>query len=232
MALAKYGGGIVQLSGSIGGSTFARNRFGNYVRARTTPVNPNTAQQVVVRSILSELAVRWSSTLTPAQRAAWENYADNIVMQNRLSDNITLTGYNHYIRSNSLIRRDALPYVDDGPILIELPAKDPQFSIIAEAANARITVTFDTAQSWVSEDNAQMFIFAGSPQKVTHNFFAGPWKYNGREAGDNASPPTSPFMLTSEYTLIQGQKIWCYARILRADGRVTTPFQVDTIIAA
>ena len=41
MALVKYGGGIIQMSGSMAGNTFARNRYGNYMRARTKPVNPN-----------------------------------------------------------------------------------------------------------------------------------------------------------------------------------------------
>ncbi|GAI58374.1 unnamed protein product, partial [marine sediment metagenome] len=39
MALVKYGGGITQMSGSIAGNTFARNRYGNYVRSRTKPIN-------------------------------------------------------------------------------------------------------------------------------------------------------------------------------------------------
>ncbi|GAH13494.1 unnamed protein product, partial [marine sediment metagenome] len=50
MSLVKYGGGIVQMSGSIAGNTFARNRYGNYVRARTKPINPNSDRQVVVRA--------------------------------------------------------------------------------------------------------------------------------------------------------------------------------------
>ncbi|GAH50296.1 unnamed protein product, partial [marine sediment metagenome] len=45
MALVKLGGGIVQISGSIAGNTFARNRFGNYMRSRTKPVNPNSTRQ-------------------------------------------------------------------------------------------------------------------------------------------------------------------------------------------
>ncbi|GAI01350.1 unnamed protein product, partial [marine sediment metagenome] len=45
MALIKYGGGIVQISGSIAGTVFARNKMGNYARPRTKPVNPRTARQ-------------------------------------------------------------------------------------------------------------------------------------------------------------------------------------------
>ena len=59
MALIKYGGGIVDMSGSIAGNTHARNRFGNYMRARTKPVNPNSDRQVAIRAIVSYLAEFW-----------------------------------------------------------------------------------------------------------------------------------------------------------------------------
>ncbi len=83
MALVKYGGGIVQMSGSIGGDTFARNRYGNYVRARTKPVNPNTTLQQAVRASMSFLTNRWAQTLDAAQRTAWNPYAQNEAMQKK-----------------------------------------------------------------------------------------------------------------------------------------------------
>lgn len=56
MALVQFGGGILDARGSIGGQVFSKNRFGNYMRARITPVNPNSARQAVVRAIVQALA--------------------------------------------------------------------------------------------------------------------------------------------------------------------------------
>jgi len=100
MALVKFGGGVVQMSGSIAGDTFARNRYGNYCRARTKPTNPNTSRQQDVRASLAFLTDRWSNTLTALQRAAWNLYGDSVAMTNRLGETTKLTGFNHYIRSN------------------------------------------------------------------------------------------------------------------------------------
>ena len=87
------GGGVLAASGSIGGQTAAHNRFGNYFRARTTPVNPASGRQSVIRAAIQNLAQRWSTTLTQAQRDEWEVYAANIVRTDSLGSQIKLTGF-------------------------------------------------------------------------------------------------------------------------------------------
>jgi len=93
MALIKFGGGVVQMSGSIAGNTYARNRYGNYVRARTKPVNPKTDRQSVIRTAMQLLTTRWAQTLTAAQRTAWNLYASNVNMTNFTGD-----GHSHTMR--------------------------------------------------------------------------------------------------------------------------------------
>ena len=137
MALVKFGGCVIQMSGSIAGNTFARNRYGNYVRARTKPVNPNSALQQQVRNAMADLTTRWSSVLTAVQRTAWNLYASNTPMTNRLGETVNLTGFNHYIRSNSLLLRCALSLVGAGPSTFELPAQDGLFAISISEATSR-----------------------------------------------------------------------------------------------
>ena len=99
--LVQYGGGVLDARGSIGGQTASRNRFGNYLRARTTPVNPRSSKQNKVRAVVQYLAQYWSNTLTQAQRDGWEVYAAAITRTNKLGAQIKLTGFNHFIRSNT-----------------------------------------------------------------------------------------------------------------------------------
>lgn len=231
-ALIKYGGGIVQMSGSIAGNTFARNRYGNYMRARTKPVNPDSSRQVKVRAIIATLVERWNETLTAAQRTAWGTYADAIVMKNKLGESIHLSGFNHFIRSNCSYVDLGGGYFDDGPTVLGLAQQDPTFAIAASAATQLISVTFDTGLDWVGESGAGMFLLDGRPQLVTRNFFAGP--YRGLEwiGGSLPTPPTSPQDHTGIFTLVEGQKIWVQARIVRYDGRLSEPFGANCIIAA
>ena len=232
MALVKFGLGVTQMSGSVGGSTFARNRSGNYVRSRTKPVNPNTARQVAVRAALAFLTDRWAQTLTANQRIAWNLYASNVVMQNKLGESINLSGFNHYIRSNAWLAHLGAPTVDDGPVIFEIPAADPAFAVTISEGTQVWTITFDDGMDWVSEDGASLIMYNGQPQNAQRNFFDGPWQFMNSIAGNNGAPPVSPLDRAASYTYTEGQRAWVYARILRADARLSQPFTDDTFCAA
>ncbi len=232
MALIKHGPVVAGISGSIGGTTFARNRYGAYMRNRTKPINPNTASQQVVRATMAFLTDRWSQTLTAAQRTAWNLYGASVVMLNRLGENINLTGFNHYIRSNSILKRSGRTLVDAGPTIFEVPQADPTLSITASEATQQITVTFDDTLAWNNEDNGWMHIFQGTPQNAQRNFFAGPWHLFHALSGALAGGAVSPAASGAWFTITEGQRVWIYARITRADGRTSEPFRADTFIAA
>lgn len=232
MALVRYGGGIVQMSGSIAGDTFARNRYGNYSRARTKPVNPNSSGQQAVRAALAQLTTRWGQTLTAVQRTAWNLYGSNVAMKNRLGETINLTGFNHYIRSNSNLIRAGESIVDDGPTIFELPEVDGTIAITASEATQQYSISFDDTLAWANETGAFIFVFQGMPQNPQRNFFNGPWFYRGHIDGDDGVPPVSPSVHAVTFAIAEGQHLWMYFRVLRADGRISEPFRDDTFCAA
>lgn len=232
MALVKYGGGIVQMSGSIAGNTFARNAYGNYVRARTKPANPSSARQQLVRGTIAYLTEYWFQTLTPAQRAAWDAYAAAVKVKNRLGESVNISGFNHFIRSNSLLHRDGQTIVASGPTELSIPDQDVTFAIAISEATQLISVTFDNGLDWANEDGGFMFVFGGTPQPITRNFFGGPWRFADTIDGVALTPPSSPATVTAPFQCTEGQKVWAYARILRADGRVSEPFRGDCECAA
>lgn len=232
MALVKFGGGIVQMAGSIGGTTFARNASGNYARARTTPVNPNTIYQQPPRAAITVLTEYWRETLTALQRGAWETYAAAIAMTNRLSESIHISGFNHFIRSNAILSIQGKTLVADGPTELAIPAMDALFAVTASVATGLVSVTFDDTLTWVDEDDGFMWVSQGRPQNVTRNFFAGPYRFMGAIEGDSITPPTTPSDLTAPFTLILGQKVWCSSRIQRPDGRISGLMTAVCIVAA
>lgn len=235
MALIKYGGGIVQMSGSIAGNTHARNRFGNYMRARTKPVNPKSARQSGARVLIMYLAEQWrESPMTDAKRTAWQTYANSVNWLNKLGETVTLTGFNMFIRGNAARMRVGGALVDDGPTDLGLPAGDPvmQVSACSEAAQT-FTLTFDDTMDWCTEAGAFMAMQQGEPQNATRNFFGGPWRtcayLSGVDPGGVASPQAG--LPNIGYPIVEGQKIWWRAAIIRADGRVSTKFECDPVIA-
>lgn len=232
MALVKLGGGVVGISGSIAGNTFARNRYGAYMRARTKPINPNTARQQAVRSALATLTTTWSQTLTAANRAAWKLYGESVSMLNRLGESIFLTGFNHFLRSNIPLSQAGGVAVAAGPTTFELPVTDPTFSVAASAGSQEITVTFDDTAAWCDEDEAHMLLYVGSPQNPQRNFFAGPWRYADKLSGDGVTPPETGATIASSFVITEAQKIWVYGRIVRADGRLSQPFRANVAVGA
>lgn len=225
MALIKLGGGVVGISGSIAGNTFARNRFGAYMRARTKPVNPQSARQVAARARIGLLAEEWSATLTAAERLAWAAYAASISWLNKLGETVKLTGFNHFVRSNACVLAAGSAIVATGPTTLSLPNQDPTMVATLSAANG-ITITYDDTLDWPGEDDAFMLIEIGMPQLHSRTFFNGPWRFDSAIEGNTAVPITSPEgpNASSTWTLIEGQVCWVRFRILRADGRVTSHF--------
>ena len=229
------------MSGSIAGTTHARNHYGNYARARTKPVNPNTSSpkfgrdpegggQAQIRAALATLSARWSQTLTTDQRTAWNLYASNVVMKNRLGESTYFTGYNHYIRSNTFLLVRGETVVDAGPTIFELPEKDPTIVIQPEVHEQKAKLTFDDTMDWVDEDEAFLIIREGKPTNPQRNYFGGPYKGFKDKGGDSVSPKTSPEWFTNLHTLAAGEKVWYELRIIRADGRLSEPWYVSNIV--
>lgn len=231
-ALVKYGGGIIQMSGSIAGNTHARNRFGNYMRARTTPVNPSSSRQNKVRAILATLVERWNDTLTSTQRTAWKLYGDSVNWLNKLGETCKLTGFNHYIRSNSWRLDLGQTPVDDGPTLFALPGTDGTIAVTSSAATQLLSIAFDDTRDWCSEDDAGLMILEGSPVLITHNFFGGPYRGRSAKMGSVAVPLASPQTYAAIHVVTEGQKVWNKFRIIRADGRLSTDFITDHVVGA
>jgi hypothetical protein len=219
--------GSSEASGSQGGITVSRNRWGMYIRPRRVPVNPSSSRQQLVRSLLANLTSNWDTGLTPAQRAAWSLYGENVAMKDVFGRTIYLTGLNHYVRSNVALQQAGLTRVDDGPTIFDLPESDPTLSIAAAEASSELTITYDDTRDWCDEDGGALIITCGAPQNPTINYYGGPWKFTDSEDGDSVTPPTSPGTMTSPYALTAGQRQFYRARIVRADGRLSGFFRPD-----
>lgn len=230
--LVKWGAGIVDGRGSIGGTTFSRNASGAIARARVKPVNPNTARQVEVRSAMAFLTTRWSQTLTAVQRTAWNLYGSSVTMKNKLGEAIFNSGQNHYIRSNLIAKMVGYPLIDVGPVVFELPAKDPSFAVTASEATQVLTLAYDDTMIWATEDAAYLYFFQGKPQNPQRNYFSSPWRLLGSVAGVDPGGPVEPHAGAAVFAIAELQRQWVYARIQRADGRISEPFEADAFVAA
>src|SRR5215831_537288 len=96
-------------SGPLAGQTNSRNRFGQYVRSRAVPVNPNSTFQAAVRSRLALNAAAWRA-LTDVQRAGWTSLGLQMVRTDSLGQSYNLTGFAAYcsVNNNNLAAGNAV----------------------------------------------------------------------------------------------------------------------------
>ena len=95
MAKVLYGGGVANMSGSLGGTVHSHNQFGSYTRNRVVPTNPQTSKQTSARSRLSSVAQAWR-VLTDAVRSDWAALGAQIVRSDALGQTYTLKGFNAF----------------------------------------------------------------------------------------------------------------------------------------
>lgn len=220
MALVRYPAGE-QRSGRTGGLVHSHNRGGPYNRSASIPTNPNTTRQSNVRANLSNLSNNWYVGLTQAQRDAWDQYAANNPVTNRLGMSIFLTGQNYYIRCNSPRLNAGLDTLDDAPTTV-LDAEVPAFlTATASAATQIVSVSWLGFAYWADTDDAAMLVSVGRPQNASRKFFSSPYRYNDKIEGDSTTAPVAPYALSAcPWVFAEGQRLWIKARITEADGRL------------
>lgn len=158
-----------QLSGSVGGVTASHNRYGQYLRNRTKPVNPNSERQQAARSSFAASTLRWKA-LTELQRQAWAAYAAMTPKLNKLGESVTLSPNAWYVATNTFrksVTGPNLAAVDTAPFTPGLDESTFTFSSALTATNI-ITFTQTGAADLVA-------LFLGPAVSAGVSSFSGPY---------------------------------------------------------
>jgi len=215
-----------RMSGKLGGVVYGNNAGGAYVRVLVNPTNPNTPFQQAIRSATSQLTSRWVATLSAAQRAAWATYAANVTVPNRWGTPIHLNPLAMYVRCNvpRIQWLGATKIVDDAPVIFNL-GEYTEPSVLVNLINS-CDVTFGVGDDWVDEDDSHMFVYGSRQQNISKVFFKGPYRPCGASiAGNSVTPETSPATINIPFTATNGNRMFFFIRVSRADGRLSAPWR-------
>lgn len=214
------GGGAA--SGAVGALVASHNSAGQYLRARTTPTDPSSVYQTAVRNAVGQMAAYWATTLTAAQRTAWEVYAASVQVTNALGDPINLSGIAMFIRCNVPRLQSGMSVVAAGPGTPTLGNFGGGTLAVGASASSG-TLTYSATEDWNGSGSTTsgILLYASKPQSPAVNFFKGPYRYVGRA---NSSTGSSTFTLPFN-SGPTGQKTFWQARVSRPDGRLTTAFR-------
>jgi hypothetical protein len=215
---------VTALSGKVGGNVFSHNAGGAYVRTLAIPTNPNSPQQQAVRNAVAGLSNNWNNVLTPAQRAEWETYAENVKLTNRIGEQANVSGMAMFVRSNVARIQTGADIVLDGPGIFNLGSHTPPTLSNASEATQTVDLNFSGAlplDPWTNEVGGFMFGYVSRPQNPSINFFRGPYRVAFQIIGDPV-PPASPDTAGVPFPIIAGQRLFGRAVTCRADGRMST----------
>jgi hypothetical protein len=166
MAKTLLGAIAAQISGSVGGITYSRNRYGTYIRRRAHPTVSQTTYATGAKSRLGAMSRLWSER-TDAERNAWNNWAANNPVTDKMGQKQVLAGNAAYMMLNGRLAAAGqtlllTPPIGFSPPALEVVTITPdigsvpmavQFTATPLAANHRIwcrgAVTAGESQAYV-----------------------------------------------------------------------------------
>lgn len=139
MALIKLSAvGITAMSGASGGSVFAFNRGGKYVRNWAKPTNPQTSKQTMMRSIFGYVSQLWG-TLSQEDVDLWNSAGANQERTNALGEQHSMTGFTYFkaVNQNRLHSGWETPLLTP-PSIMAIPAVISQDFEYVEGGNKEL----------------------------------------------------------------------------------------------
>jgi hypothetical protein len=181
MAVVTLGNAISKIRGSIGNQVYVGWKSGvTYIRSKASAIsNPQSYDQVAIRSNLAMLSKYWMTTLKQGQRDAWETFAKtkpgyypnsggvrNIIKGN----NGIMSGINAFMLINQWIRSAGLvgPVQEDAPIGVVAPT--PPTGLAAVWTTPSIVLTWTKPS--VEKKGARCRIWLASRTSAVHKQLA------------------------------------------------------------
>ena len=99
MARIIYSGIVTEIRGSVGGTTFQKNKYGFKVKNKPNMVKPATHNQDLQKRYLLELVQTWQA-MTNTQRSDWSSYASTYPQYSKNNPTSQLDGYAVFLHWN------------------------------------------------------------------------------------------------------------------------------------
>lgn len=222
------GGIATHFSGRSGDVVFAHNRGGIYARDFTSPTDPETARQLLMRGALASANQEWRD-YTPEERTVWDNYAKKVTVNNRFGEARHTTGRSHFVGWFLAFTgaTNAEPVAFPTPTRLHSPAP-PLLTFVSYTAQVDTTMDIFLQTGFTDPtDDAGALVkivcYLSPPLAVTRNF----WKQEfpdydsiNRVAG---APGNVNLQMSSSagWDPAGGEKAFIKFRYIRDDGRLS-----------
>jgi hypothetical protein len=220
---------VSQLSGKAGGAVASRNRYGPYMRRRAHPTISTTDLAIATKAAFGTISALWQD-LTLAQRSAWEVWASNHPIVDRLGEKRILQGNAAFMQIN--VRKFKLlgntlsvPPVGEGPAALN------SITLTCDIGAGNFEVAYDPTPLGGTES---LVLYGALLDSGVVNFVANRYRF----VGMSALGPVSPYDWQTEFTnrfgsLAVGQRVFCRAFVYdRTLGLLSLPIdKTGTIVS-
>lgn len=228
MAKVKLGALAAQVSGSIGGDTWSHNRFGNYVRLRSIPVQPESAAQLDRRAALATWSSYWS-TLSASIRLSWKVWAQNNPIVDRLGDKRILSGHMAFVALNSRLDTVGGSLVTNPPV-VAAPYALQTLTIAASVATQQVTLTYTATPIGAGH---VLYTWAAKTPTPTINYVKNLLRFVDTSGDNQASPCACANIATKLGALTLGETIIVRVALMEyASGQISTFQEARCQVAA
>jgi len=131
---------VAEMRNKLNGNVFSKNRGGNYLRNKVTPVNPNTTYQADQRATLSAHSAGWRG-LTQAQRDAWNDAAASFPYTDIFGNVKILSGQQLYVKLNTNLSNIGEANISDPPTPVAVPLVTPTAATAAAGGAKTVTIS-------------------------------------------------------------------------------------------
>ena len=219
---------VADMRNKLNGSVFSKNRYGNYIRTKVTPVNPQTTSQQNTRNILATWSQAWRG-LTASQRKGWIDAAPSFPFTDIFGNLKILSGNTLFVKLNANLNYADAAGINDAPTPDAIPAITA-LNVTATESTGAVAVTF-----------APSPIPAGFAMIVQTTGNVPPGKTFVKNLFRNVAviPPagTSPHATGSAFATVHGAPVagmQIFVRVFlisTTTGQAGIPLQASTVVA-
>lgn len=228
MAIFTPGPTVAAMSGSIGGTTYSRNKGGAYMRFRAIPVTSTTPEAMAAKTRMSAASQAWQ-VLTEGERDAWSQWANANPITNALGNPVTLSGAMAYIGIRARLVLAGQTILTEPPIVSAPPAlltvvQDGDIGLGDVDVEFTATPLGATEYLWL-----RAAVTSSAGIKNVNNLL--------RFVGISGAAATSPFddqglIETRLGTLVVGQTLHVFAHVFdSATGLLSGPLRSDVLVS-
>jgi hypothetical protein len=174
MARIVYGALVTSVRGSVGGTTFQKNKFGFTIKNKPKMILPLSRDQFLSKNIIRRCTTLWA-TLTPGERLSWINFAATYPQFSKHNPAVAISGYNLFVMWSFQYLLSTFvensPILECQTILPELPVVTLSVHKPSSSSLILYSVFTPSSEDWHCN------ISATGPVRNSVNFFQSKYRF-------------------------------------------------------